>query len=101
MNTKQEVLTYVKNCLGWRTKRKLVIFAVDDYGNVRLHSAKARANLDKAGMKRYLRFDSFDALETSSDLESLFEVLNSVKDCKIILQYFQLYQCVETLTLRE
>ena len=70
----------LKNVVGWKTKRKIVVFSVDDYGNVRLDSKKARENLDKAGMKVYSRFDAFDALETREDLEMLFETLHSVKD---------------------
>jgi hypothetical protein len=69
-----------KNCIGWKTNRKIVVFSVDDYGNVRLNSKQARDNMDAAGMKIYSRFDCFDTLETKQDLEQLFEVLASVKD---------------------
>lgn len=70
----------VKNLLGRTTSRKLVVFSVDDYGNVRVGSKKAREEMDKAGLKIKSRFDAFDALENREDLESLFETLNSVKD---------------------
>jgi len=69
-----------KNTLGWKTKRKIVVFAVDDYGNVRLASKQAREALDKAGLKVLSRFDAFDTLEDADDLSALFEVLTSVKD---------------------
>lgn len=69
-----------KNLIGWRTNRKIVVLAIDDYGNVRLHSKKAREKLDQAGLPVYNRFDQFDTLETRQDLESLFEVLTSVRD---------------------
>ena len=65
---------------GWRTHRKLVIISVDDYGNVRLDSRKARKKMDYAGIKVHSRFDAYDALETREDLESLYDVLTSVKD---------------------
>ena len=71
---------YLKNAVGWRTSRKLVVIAVDDYGNVRLDSKRARENMDKAGLKVHSRFDAYDTLETREDLEALYEVLTSVKD---------------------
>ena len=74
------IISNLKNSIGWKTNRKIVVFSVDDYGNVRLNSAEARKNLDAAGMKIYSRFDALDTLETTQDLEQLFEVLSSVKD---------------------
>lgn len=70
----------LKNIIGWKTKRKIVAIAVDDYGNVRLASKNARENLDKAGFKAKNRFDQFDTLENADDLSMLYEVLTSVKD---------------------
>ncbi|MCF6132692.1 hypothetical protein [Flavobacterium wongokense] len=74
------IISNLKNSIGWKTNRKIVVFSVDDYGNVRLNSAQARNNMDEAGMKTYSRFDALDTLETTQDLEQLFEVLSSVKD---------------------
>jgi len=79
-STKEAVLLNLKNVFGWRTKRKIIVFSVDDYGNVRLDSKKARAEMDKAGMKVASRFDAYDTLETREDLEMLYETLASVKD---------------------
>jgi hypothetical protein len=76
----RKIIANLKNSIGWKTNRKIVVFSVDDYGNVRLHSKQARAKLDEAGMKIYSRFDALDTLETKQDLEQLYEVLNSVKD---------------------
>ncbi|MCA6422568.1 MAG: hypothetical protein IM568_07095 [Flavobacterium sp.] len=70
----------LKNSIGWKTKRKIIVFSVDDYGNVRLNSKSSRTNMDKAGMKVYSRFDALDTLETKQDLEQLYQVLDSVKD---------------------
>jgi len=39
---KQAILNNLKNIWGWRTSRKIVVFSVDDYGNVRLDSRQAR-----------------------------------------------------------
>lgn len=69
-----------KNIVGWKTKRKIIVLSVDDYGNVRLASREARKTLDKAGIKASGWFDYFDTLETREDLEMLYEVLTSVKD---------------------
>jgi len=80
MNLKQKLSLNLKNLIGWRTNRKIIVFSVDDYGNVRLDSKKARQNLDHAGIKARSRFDAYDTLENSSDLESLYEILSSVKD---------------------
>jgi hypothetical protein len=77
---KQPLLNHLKNLPGWRTPRKLVIFSVDDYGNVRLDSKHAREQLDRAGLKIHTRFDAYDTLETRADLEALYEVLSAVKD---------------------
>ncbi|MFD1316103.1 hypothetical protein [Namhaeicola litoreus] len=77
---KQKLFNHIKNIPGWKSKRKIVLFSVDDYGNVRLDSQKARKELDKAGLKVSTRFDAYDTLETKEDLEQLFEILNSVKD---------------------
>jgi hypothetical protein len=77
---KQTIANHLKNIPGWRTKRKIVVISVDDYGNVRLDSKKARENMNKAGLKVNSRFDSLDTLETREDLENLYEVLSSVKD---------------------
>src|SRR5690606_11733956 len=77
---KQILIDNLKNVPGWRTSRKLVVFAVDDYGNVRLDSRQARENLDSAGMALRNHFDAYDSLETREDLESLFDVLTSVRD---------------------
>jgi len=80
MKLKQSVLNNVKNIWGWKTPRKIVVISVDDYGNVRLDSKKAREKMDQEGLKVLSRFDAFDTLETREDLEMLYEVLTSVKD---------------------
>jgi hypothetical protein len=77
---KNSLLINLKNAIGWRTRRKIVVFCVDDYGNVRLDSKSARENLDRAGLKVRSRFDAYDTLETREDLEALFATLTSVAD---------------------
>jgi hypothetical protein len=77
---KKNLIDHIKNSIGWKTNRKIVVFSVDDYGNVRLNSKEARTKLDAAGLKIYSRFDALDTLETKQDLEQLYDVLSSVKD---------------------
>ena len=72
---------YIKNLFGKHTKRQLVAFSVDDYGTQRTASLAARINLLKIRNHPFKsRFDMYDSLETSEDLEMLFETLHSVKD---------------------
>ena len=81
MNLKRKILINLKNLPGWRTSRKIVVFSVDDYGNVRMASEQARRNMEKAGMNvEQNRFDRFDCLEDKADLTGLYETLSSVKD---------------------
>ncbi len=81
---KEKLVTTLKNNLkniyGWRTKRKIIVFSIDDYGNVRVDSKKARIAMDNAGLKIFSRFDVLDTLETTDDLSMLYETLTSVKD---------------------
>ena len=77
---RRHIVNNLKNIVGWHTQRKLVVFCVDDYGNVRLNSNESKQNLVNAGLNLKSRFDNFDALETKEDLEILFEALSSVTD---------------------
>lgn len=72
----------LKNVRGWRTSRKLVAFAVDDYANVRVASRRARERLSESGLDLTSQMDRYDTLETRQDLEALFEVLSSVRDAQ-------------------
>ena len=72
---------YLKNIIGWTTKRKIIVISVDDYGNVRLESKKARNYLINHGyINSSSHFDKYDALENRIDMEFLLETLSSVKD---------------------
>lgn len=82
MSLKQTASNYLKNTLGYRGTRKLIVFSVDDYGNLRLDSAAARKNMNAAGLKNSSIFDKYDTLESRQDFEALFETLSSVKDFK-------------------
>ncbi len=79
---KTSVVNNLKNIVGFRTYRKIIVFSVDDYGNIRVGSNKDQMKLKKYGLygKWSTRFDNFDTLETADDLSLLFETLSSVKD---------------------
>jgi hypothetical protein len=75
------MLLNLKNSIGWSTKRKIIVFSVDDYGNIRMANQKARENLQKAGLNvNGNRFDLYDSLEDADDLIQLFDSLSCVKD---------------------
>lgn len=77
---KEGFANHTKNILGTKLKRKIVVFAIDDYGNLRLASEEARENMKKAGLKIRNRYDELDTLENKADLTALYETLSSVKD---------------------
>jgi hypothetical protein len=77
---KNKLINNIKNIPGWKSNRKLLAFAVDDYGNIRLASPQAKEQLKTKGVNLKGRFDHFDALDTLQDYEELFEILESVKD---------------------
>lgn len=78
------ILRHISNIPGWRTKRKLVVFESDDWGSIRMPSNEVFKNLLREGIDLLsdsgLRYNKYDSLATSDDLELLFEVLSSVKD---------------------
>jgi hypothetical protein len=79
---KEEIILNAKNIIGWKTNRKIIVFSIDDFGNVRVDSKQARLEMDKQGLKILKHFDALDALESREDLEILFDTLTSVKDFK-------------------
>jgi hypothetical protein len=79
---KQWIFDHIKNLGGWTTNRKFILFSVDDYGSVRLHSAQALSKLTQGGITPQKRFDQLDSLENRTDLEALFSILRSVRDKK-------------------
>jgi len=77
MNIKQ----YITNIPGWHTNRKIVVIESDDWGSIRMPSKKVYEYLLKKGYRVNERpYERYDSLENDKDLESLFEVLTSVRD---------------------
>ncbi len=81
---KTNLFRHLANLPGWRTHRKLVVIESDDWGSLRMPSLDAFHRLEKAGLDLRSwdaeRYNLNDSLESSKDLELLFEVLSGVKD---------------------
>lgn len=69
------------NRIGWKTKRKIVIIESDDWGSIRTASKEAHTRMLKAGLNvNSSQFTKYDALESNTDLENLFDLLLAFKD---------------------
>jgi hypothetical protein len=78
---KKNLLRFISNIPGWRTKRRIVVIESDDWGSTRFPDIEtvnifkqAGYNVDKCGFSRY------DCLETNKDLESLIQMLKSLSE---------------------
>ena len=68
------------NLLGWKTKRKIVVFEVDDYG---LLNFEEPDSLDKVPYLELLPpFVRYDRPSSVSEMDDLLNILHSVKDFK-------------------
>jgi hypothetical protein len=76
----------LSNAYGKTNIRKILIIESDDWGSIRMPSLEAFERLERLGLNLRSvdaeRYNLNDALATSHDLESLFEVLSSVHDIK-------------------
>jgi hypothetical protein len=81
---RKAVFGNLRNIPGWRTNRKIVVFESDDWGSIRMPSLPVFQKLEKLGVDlRSMdaeRYNLNDSLETSTDLEKLFDILTGVKD---------------------
>lgn len=77
----KSIKDFIINFPGYKTKRKVVAFLVDDYGTIRISSSNALSELAKyAKSITENRFNKYDDIASSEDLEQLFTILKSVKD---------------------
>ena len=82
-NLKQVISQNLVNIPGFRTSRKIVVFESDDWGSIRMPSKKVFAALKKFGIPvDKSAYCKFDALESNSDMEILFDLLSIFKDFK-------------------
>ena len=71
----------LSNLFGFKTNRKVVVFESDDWGSVRTQSNEAYQKMQKSGLELdRSNFTKYDALESNSDLESLFQVFRNHMD---------------------
>ena len=84
----RKLIKELSNIPDWKTKRRIVVIESDDWGTLRMPSMDAFRRLEEAGLElrkgtgEAERFNMNDNLATGKDLESLFEVLSSVKDSR-------------------
>jgi len=73
----------LSNLPGWRTNRKIVVFESDDWGSIRMPSLSTFEKLEGAGLDMRShdaeRYNLYDTLASSQDLENLFEILTKFK----------------------
>ena len=81
---KQFLLNTLKN-LGPKLNHHAVVFESDDWGSFRIPDNAAYEVLEKKGVQLKFpgsdQYNLYDNLESTNDLERLFEVLLSYKDC--------------------
>lgn len=81
-NLKQTIKRNLVNIPGWRTNRKIVVIESDDWGSIRMPSKKVYEKCLKSGYPvDQIVYERVDSLASEDDLELLFEVLNSNRDC--------------------
>lgn len=80
----KSILKGFSNIPGWRTRKKIVVFESDDWGSLRMPNVQSYLRLNnlnvlpKKGIGAII--NRFDTLETSVDLELLFDILYNYKD---------------------
>lgn len=80
-NIKQRLAKNFINFRGWSTDQKYVLIESDDWGAIRMPSREIYKELLREGIEvDKSLYDSYDALESSTDLEHLFDVLNNFTD---------------------
>lgn len=73
--------SFIKNFLGWKTNRKIVVLESDDWGSIRMSSNEVQQILKNKGAKlEESRYEMFDSLECNDDLDKMFDLLTGFKD---------------------
>lgn len=72
----------IVNALGWKTKKRLIVFQSDDWGTIRMPNKEVYDILLNNNVGLNDPYDKYDCIESTFDLKQLFEVLQSVKDFK-------------------
>lgn len=78
---KDAIIRNIKNIPGKKTKRKIVVIYVDDYGSIRVKNKRSYQELKDKGIPMdNTRFSKYDTLADREDLSKLFDILTSVRD---------------------
>lgn len=81
LSIKEKLAKNFINFKGWSTNQKFVLIESDDWGAIRMPSREVYDELLSQGIQVDKNsFDKYDTLESTCDLESLFEVLNKFTD---------------------
>ena len=79
---KRLLFPYHRNLGGWRTRRKLLVIESDDWGAIRMPSKEVYERCLKAGYPvDQTWYERYDSLLSEDDLELLFGLLTSFRDC--------------------
>lgn len=69
------------NALGWKTKRKIVVFESDDWGSIRMRDKNAyKALLNKNIRVDLCPYNKYDTIASHTDLMALFDTLDKFRD---------------------
>ncbi len=78
---KDYLLLNLNNILGFRTKKKIVVFESDDWGSIRMPSKNTYQKLIRKNLGiEKSKYDALDCLENKDDLYNLFELLLKYSD---------------------
>ena len=81
LSIKEKISKNIINFLGWKAEHKYLIIESDDWGTIRMPSIEVYQELLKHQIPvDEFSFDKHDALESSEDLELLYNTLTSVED---------------------
>jgi hypothetical protein len=76
-----KIKSFVKNIPGKKINERIVVIECDDWGGIRMPSVHAFKEMKDAGLTiGNTRYDQFDTLEDSDDLQALYDVLIRHKD---------------------
>lgn len=78
---KLDLQNYLKNLIGFSTRRKIVVIESDDWGSIRTRSKKDYDEMVNKGLELDNNpYTMYDSLESNTDLERLFDVLTTYRD---------------------
>lgn len=72
---------YLRNLIGWSTKKHIIVFESDDWGSIRMPSFKDFIEIKELGSPvNKLHYTSFDTIESNEDMRMMFDTLSAFKD---------------------